>query len=69
MSVFEHAGDTKPEWWEPGMSAEDIAVWEAAARAAAAAHELTPADDVYLALRPLLAGALVAHAREERGAA
>ena len=59
----------RPEWHEPGMSARDIAIWEAAQRAANAAPELTPADDVYLELRPLIGGALTQPAREERGAA
>lgn len=67
MSVIEHSGD-QPRWRRPGMSAEDIAVWEAAERAAAAAPEIHPSDEAYMALRPLLQGWL-SPALEERGAA
>jgi hypothetical protein len=59
----------RPEWRTPGMTDAETRIWEAAERSAADAPELTPADDVYLALRPILGGCLAPHTREERGAA
>lgn len=73
MSLIEHgdpgSNTPRPAWWTPGMSDADTQLWEAAQRAADSAPELSPADDVYLALRPILGGCLAPHTREERGAA
>lgn len=68
MTGREQQTKDRPQWRRPGMSAEDIAVWEAAERAAAAAPEMHPSDEAYMALRPLLQGWL-SPASEERGAA
>lgn len=46
----------KPAWWRPGMTAAEARIWEAAERAAESAPEIRRGDDVYLQLRPLLAG-------------
>ncbi|TDD97565.1 hypothetical protein [Actinomadura rubrisoli] len=51
-------------WYRPGMSARDIACWEAAERCAAAAPEIRRGDDVWLALRPLVGG-MCAHPDEQ----
>lgn len=58
----------RPQWWAPGMPEAESRMWEAAQRAADAAPEIRPGDDVHLQLRPLLGGWLSAPA-EERGAA
>ena len=59
----------RPEWQTPDMPESERQVWEAAQRTADAAPELSPADDVYLALRPLLSGWLTPAAGEDRDAA
>jgi hypothetical protein len=59
----------RPEWWKPGMSEAETAIWEAAQRTADAAPELAPGDDVHMQIRQLLGGCLATPAHEERGAA
>lgn len=57
----------RSERLRPAPLDRDDEITAAAKRAAAAAPELRPGDDVYEALRPLLAGVLAP--RQERGAA
>ena len=59
----------RPAWWRPGMDDAKVRVWEAAERAVAAAPEIGRGDDVYLELRPLLAGRLTTPPQETRDAA
>lgn len=59
----------RPAWWRPGMTDAEVSVWEAAERAAGSAPEIGRGDDVYLELRPLLAGWLTTPPRETRDAA
>ncbi|TYK45226.1 hypothetical protein [Actinomadura decatromicini] len=57
-------------WWTPGMPAGEVAIWEAAERAAESAPTLGPGDDVYQQIRQSMGGCLAPSARrEERGAA
>lgn len=51
------------------MPEAESRMWEAAQRAADAAPEIRPGDDVHMQVRQLLGGRLAAPAREERGAA
>lgn len=57
--------DQRPEWWEPGMSARDIAIWESAERCAASAPELRPGDEAYERVRQILGGCLAPSVRRE----
>jgi hypothetical protein len=58
----------KPDWWKPGMTATEIAVWEAAERANADAPPISRGDTVWMALRPGWAGALKRPAARDRAA-
>lgn len=40
----------EPAWWKPGMSDEDIAIWEAADRCAATAPRIQRGDSVAMDL-------------------
>lgn len=62
------APEQKPDWRRDGMTAAEIAVWEAAERAVADAPPITPGDDVWMALRPGWAGALKRPAARDRAA-
>lgn len=48
----------RPEWWRPGMTAQEIEWWQAAERAVADAPEIHPGDDVWMDLVPRVGGLL-----------
>lgn len=52
-------GQQQPEWHQPGMSEAEIAVYEAADRAAERGYQeapVQPGDDIALKLQTLFAG-------------
>lgn len=58
----------KPTWWKPGMTDAEAADWEAAQRAADSAPEIQRGDDVWMDLRPLVAGWLKPTTARDRAA-
>jgi hypothetical protein len=58
----------KPDWSRDGMTPAEAAVWEAAQRAADSAPEIRRGDEVWMDLRPLVAGWLKPAAVGDRAA-